>query len=239
MSPLRCLLIDDEPLAHTVMRAHLERLPSLITWAGSCYGAVEALACLRTTPVDVLFLDVNMPGLTGLELVRALPRPPAIVLCTAHADHAVDAFDLGVADYLLKPVRFERFVKTVSRLQLLLAEPPAPEPLALAELPATAIFLKTDAGTERVRLADLVLVEGHGNFVKCHLASGRVLLTAETMKHMETQLPVGQFVRLHKSYLANLTHVERLSGNLLVVGGRELPIGATYRQEVLRCLHRS
>jgi DNA-binding LytR/AlgR family response regulator len=239
MSPLRCLLIDDEPLAHTVMRAHLERLPSLITWAGSCYGAVEALACLRTTPVDVLFLDVNMPGLTGLELVRALPRPPAIVLCTAHADHAVDAFDLGVADYLLKPVRFERFVKTVSRLQLLLAEPPAPEPLAPAELPATAIFLKTDAGTERVRLADLVLVEGHGNFVKCHLASGRVLLTAETMKYMETQLPVGQFVRLHKSYLANLTHVERLSGNLLVVGGRELPIGATYRQEVLRCLHRS
>jgi DNA-binding LytR/AlgR family response regulator len=236
--PLRCLLIDDEPLAHTVMRAHLERLPSLITWAGSCYSAVEALTQLRTTPVDVLFLDVNMPGLTGLDLVRALPRPPAIVLCTAHADHAVDAFDLGVADYLLKPVRFERFVKTVSRLQLLLAEPLAPEPLAPAELP-TAIFLKTDAGTERVRLADLLLVEGYGNFVKCHLATGRVLLTAETMKHMESLLPTGQFVRLHKSYLANLAHVERLSGNVLLVGGRELPVGATYRQEVLRCLHQS
>jgi two-component system LytT family response regulator len=237
MPPLRCLLIDDEPLAHTVMRAHLERLPGLITWAGSCYSAVEALACLRTTLVDVLFLDVHMPGLTGLELARALPRPPAIVLCTAHADHAVDAFDLGVADYLLKPVRFERFVKTVSRLQLL-AEPLAPELMAPAELPAT-IFLKTDAGKERVRLADLLLVEGHGNFVKCHLATGRVLLTAETMKYMETQLSASQFVRLHKSYLANLMHVERLSGNLLVVGGRELPIGATYRQEVLRCLHRS
>jgi len=233
MLPLRCLLIDDEPLAHTVMRAHLERLPNLIMWVGSCYGAVEALACLRTTPVDVLFLDVNMPGLTGLELVRALPRPPAIVLCTAYADHAVDAFDLGVADYLLKPVRFERLVKTVSRLQLLLAEPSAP-----AELSAAAIFLKTDAGTERVRLADLLLVEGHGNFIKCHLVTGRVLLTAETMKYMEAQLPAGQFVRLHKSYLANLTHIERLSGNLLMVGGRELPIGATYRQEVLRCLHR-
>lgn len=239
MTPLHCLLIDDEPLAHTVMRAYLERLPSLITWVGSCYSAVEALACLRTTPVDVLFLDVNMPGLNGLELVRALPRPPAIVLCTAHADHAVDAFDLGVADYLLKPLRFERFVKTVSRLQLLLAEPPVSEPLASAELPVAAIFLKTDAGTERVRLADLLLVEGYGNFVKCHLATGRVLLTAETMKHMEAQLPAGQFVRLHKSYLANLTHIERLSGNVLVVGGRELPIGATYRQEVLRYLHRS
>lgn len=239
-SPLRCLLIDDEPLAHTVMRAHLDRLPGLATWAGSCYSAVEALTFLRTTPVQVLFLDVDMPGLTGLELVRALARPPAIVLCTAHASHAVDAFDLGVADYLLKPVRFERFVKTIDRLQALLASPPLPEPVGPvvpATPPAEAIFLKTDAGTERVRLADLLFVEGYGNFVKCHLATGRVLLTAETMKQMGSQLPAGRFVRLHKSYLANLAHVERLSGNVLVVGGRELPVGSTYRQEVLRHLH--
>ncbi|GAA4359552.1 LytTR family DNA-binding domain-containing protein [Hymenobacter saemangeumensis] len=240
-APLRCLLVDDEPLAHTVMRTYLDRLPGLVTWAGSCYGAVEALTFLRSTPVDVLFLDVDMPELTGLELLRALPQPPAVVLCTAHAAHAIDAYDLGVVDYLLKPIRFERFIKTVNRLHAGSSTPaPAlpPPPAAPAAAPATdSLFLKTDAGTERVRFADLLVVEGYGNFVKCHLATGRVLLTAETMKHMESQLPAAQFMRTHKSYLVNLAGVERLSGNVLRVGAREVPVGSTYRQEVLRQLH--
>ena len=232
--PLRCLLVDDEPLAHDVLRTYLARLPGLAAWAGSCYGAVEALTTLRTTPVDALFLDVDMPELTGLELLRALPQPPAVVLCTAHAAHALDAYDLGVVDYLLKPVRFERFVKTISRLHAARPEaaaPAAPEPAAPA-----AIFLKTDAGTERVRLPELLWVEGYGNFVKCHLASGRVLLTAETMKHMEAQLAARRFLRVHKSYLVNLACVERLRGNVLLVGGREVPVGSTYRHDVLRAL---
>ena len=239
-APLRCLLVDDEPLAHTVLRSYLDRIPGLATWAGSCYGAVEALTVLRTTTVDVLFLDVDMPVLTDLELLRALPQPPAVVLCTAHAAHALDAFDLGVADYLLKPIRFERFIKTINRLQAAAAAVPGALPLPMPEPaapPATdSIFLKTDAGTERVRFAELLFVEGYGNFVKCHLASGRVLLTAETMKQMESQLPAGQFIRIHKSYLVNLASVERLSGNVLLVGARELPVGSTYRQEVLRHL---
>ncbi len=240
-APLRCLLIDDEPLAHTVLRAYLDRLPGLATWAGSCYGAVEALTFLRTMPVDVLFLDVDMPGLTGLELLRALPQPPAVVLCTAHAAHALDGFELGVVDYLLKPIRFERFVKTINRLHAGNgAGIPAGPPVAPAIAPEPAVdslFLKTDAGTERVRFAELLFVEGYGNFVKCHLASGRVLLTAETMKQMESQLPAGHFLRIHKSYLVNLASVERLSGNLLLVRARELPVGSTYRQDVLRHLH--
>ena len=222
-APLRCLLVDDEPLAHTVMRAYLDRLSGLVTWAGSCYGAVEALTLLRATPVDVLFLDVDMPGLTGLELLRALPQRPAVVLCTAHAAHAIDAFDLGVVDYLLKPIPFDRFVKTISRLHAGLTVPAAAAPLLATTGAAPAsdsIFLKTDAGTERVRFADLLCVEGYGNFVKCHLASGRVLLTAETMKQMESQLPASQFMRTHKSFLVSLASVERLSGNVLQVGPR-------------------
>lgn len=242
-APLRCLLVDDEPLAHTVLHAYLDRLPGLATWAGSCYGAVEALTLLRTTPVDVLFLDVDMPELTGLELLRALPQLPQVVLCTAHATHALDAFELGVVDYLLKPIRFERFVKTVTRLHTLLAErTPATGPSSLAPTSAAALptsdsfFLKTDAGTERVRFAELLCVEGYGNFVKCHLTSGRTLLTAETMKQMESSLPATQFLRVHKSYLVNMSCVERLSGNSLHVGGREVPVGSTFRADVLRHL---
>lgn len=241
-SPLRCLIVDDEPLAHTVLRAYLDRLPALAAWAGSCYGAVEALQLLRATPVDVLFLDVDMPELTGLELLRALPHPPAVVLCTAHAQHALDAFDLGVVDYLLKPIRFERFVKTINRLHdgrptgsgevvsTAPSSPPPPEP------PADSVFLKTDAGTERVRFAELLYIEGYGNFVKCRLASGRVLLVAETLKNLQSQLPTSRFLRIHKSYLVNIAQVERLSGNVLLAGNHELPVGATYRQDVLRHL---
>ncbi|MBC6697528.1 LytR/AlgR family response regulator transcription factor [Hymenobacter puniceus] len=241
--PLRCLLVDDEPLAHTVLHAYLDRLPGLATWAGSCYGAVEALTLLRTTPVDVLFLDVDMPELTGLELLRALPQLPQVVLCTAHATHALDAFELGVVDYLLKPIRFERFVKTVTRLHTLLAErtpttaPATPVSAPAAASPAAdALFLKTDAGTERVRFAELLYVEGYGNFVKCHTSAGRVLLTAETMKQMESSLPAAQFLRVHKSYLVNMACVERLSGNVLLIGGREVPVGSTFRADVLRRL---
>ncbi|AII51406.1 hypothetical protein N008_05330 [Hymenobacter sp. APR13] len=230
-------------MAHTVLHAYLDRLPGLATWAGSCYGAVEALTLLRNTPVDVLFLDVDMPELTGLELLRALPQPPQVVLCTAHATHALEAFDLGVVDYLLKPIRFERFVKTVTRLHTLLAERSpvtalaAPAPPSAAPSPAPdSFFLKTDAGTERVRFSELLYVEGYGNFVKCHTAAGRTLLTAETMKQMESTLPVAQFLRVHKSYLVNMTCVERLSGNCLHVGGREVPVGSTFRTDVLRRL---
>lgn len=238
LPPLRCLLVDDEPLAHTVLRTYLARLPGLVSWAGSCYDGPEALQHLMTEAVDVLFLDVDMPGLTGLELLRALPQAPAVVLTTAHATHALDAYDLGVADYLLKPIRFERFAKTIGRLR---AVPPAsPVPLLPAATPAVsaplveALFLKTDSGTERVRLPDLLFIEGCGNFVKCYLQSGRVLLTAETLKHLENHLPTAAFMRTHKSYLVNIAHIERLTGNCLQVGGRELPIGHTYRQDVLR-----
>ena len=236
--PLRCLLVDDEPLAHTVLRAHLARLPGLVSWAGSCYDGAEALQSLLAAPADVLFLDVDMPGLTGLELLRALPQTPAVVLTTAHATHALEAYELGVADYLLKPIRFERFAKTIGRLPA--AGPTGAAPsvagfVGSAPL-ADSLFLKTDNGTERVRLNELLFIEGYGNFVKCHLAAGRVLLTADTLKHLASQLPAAGFVRTHKSYLVNVTHIERLSGNCLRVGSRELPIGNTYRHDVLRRL---
>lgn len=247
-APLRCLLVDDEPLAHTVLRAYLDRVPGLAIWAGSCYGAVEALTLLRTTPVDVLFLDIDMPELSGLDLLRTLSQPLQVVLCTAHGTHALEAYDLGVIDYLLKPIRFERFVKTLTRLhaptEAASLAVPTPTPLAAGPaVPATpdlplgdSLFIKTDIGTERVRFGELRYVEGYGNFVKCHAGQGRMLLTAETMKQMECQLPATQFVRVHKSYLVNLMHVQRLSGNVLLVDGQEVPVGSTFRADVLRRL---
>lgn len=232
-APLRCLLVDDEPLAHTVLRSYLDRLPGLVSWAGSCYDGPEAIRYLLATSVDVLFLDVDMPGLTGLELLRALPQAPAVVLTTAHAAHALIAYELGVVDYLLKPIQFERFVTTIGRLR------PA-SPLSLgpaAEKPTPeGLFLKTEAGSERVRLTELLILEGYGNFVKVHQVAGHLLLTPTTLKQLEERLPTTDFLRVHKSYLVNVAHIERVSGNYLRVGAHDIPIGNTYRQEVLRRL---
>jgi DNA-binding LytR/AlgR family response regulator len=186
--------------------------------------------------VDVLFLDVDMPGLTGLELLRALPQPPAVVLTTAHAAHALTAYELGVVDYLLKPIQFERFVRIIGRLRpappLLLG--PAAEPMGEAA-PPEGLFLKTEVGSERVRFAELLL-QGYGNFVKVHEVAAHLLLTPTTLKKLEERLPTPTFLRVHKSYLVNLVHIERVSGNYLQVGPRAIPVGNTYRQEVLRRL---
>lgn len=237
LPPLRCLLVDDEPLAHTVLRAYLDRLPQLVRWAGSCYDGPEALHALLTTPVDVLFLDVDMPGLSGLELLRALPQPPAVVLTTAHAAHALTAYELGVVDYLLKPIEFERFVKTIGRLR-----PAIPHPSALVASPTAGgspdrLFLKTEGGSERVRYTELLVLEGYGNFVKVHRLGARLLLTPTTLKELIDRLPAPQFLRVHKSYVVNLAQVEQVSGNYLQVGSHQIPIGHTYRQDVLRRLH--
>lgn len=237
-APLRCLLIDDEPLAHAVLRTYLDRLPELVSWAGSCYDGMEALQNLLATPVDVIFLDVDMPGLTGIDLLRALPNAPAVVLTTAHATYAIEAYELAVADYLLKPIRFERFVKTIGRLQAARPAGTAPSPPTIPSVTSAPLiellFLKTDSGTERIRLTELLFMEGCGNFVKCHLASGRIILTADTLKNFENQLPTVDFVRVHKSYLVNVFHIEGFQGSCLRIGSRELPIGITYRQEVFR-----
>lgn len=234
---LRCLLVDDEPLAHTVLRSYLDRLPGLVSWAGSCYDGPEALSYLLAAPVDVLFLDVDMPGLTGLELLRALPQPPAVVLTTAHAAHALTAYELGVVDYLLKPIQFERFVKTIGRLRPALPPSLGPAAEQMGEVvPPEGLFLKTGAGSERVRFAELLVLEGYGNFVKVHRVAARLLLTPTTLKQLEERLPTAEFLRVHKSYLVNLAHIERVSGNYLQVGSHDIPIGNTYRQEVLRRL---
>lgn len=236
-APLRCLLVDDEPLAHTVLRSYLDRLPGLVSWAGSCYDGPEALRYLLAASVDVLFLDVDMPGLTGLELLRALPQAPAVVLTTAHAAHALTAYELGVVDYLLKPIQFERFVKTIGRLRPASSLNLGPAAETAAEMPMPeGLFLKTEAGSERVRLAELLMLEGYGNLVKVHRVAGRLLLTPTTLKQLEERLPATDFLRVHKSYLVNAAHIERVSGNYLRVGAHDIPIGNTYRQEVLRRL---
>ena len=237
MTPLQVLIVDDEPLAHQVLQTYVERVAHLRV-AGHCYTAAEALSFLHQHPVDVLLLDVQMPEMSGLELLRALPQAPHVILTTAYSEFALEGYEYGVVDYLLKPVPFPRFLKAVARLPAPgpAAQPPAPlapAPESAPSAPPAALLLRDGPTTHRVELADILYLEAYGNYVKVHTPGGRLVIT-DTLRRLLTELPPTTFLRVHKSFVVPLSRVERLEGNQLTVAGAALPLGAAFRQEFLR-----
>ena len=230
---LRVLIVDDEPLAHDVLAAHVARVAHL-ELVGHCYTALEALSFLHEHPVEVLLLDLNMPEMSGLELLRALPRLPHTILTTAYSEFALESYEYGVVDYLLKPVSLPRFLKAVARLPPAAPVGPAaaPGPAPAGPAPA-ALLLRDGATTHRVLPADIRWLEAYGNYVKVQTSAGRLVVT-DTFRHLLSQLPAADFMQVHKSYAVPVRLVERLEGNVLTVAGQSLPLGAAFRQEFLR-----
>ena len=238
IEPLRCLIVDDEIAAHYVLENYIGRMDRLVL-AGQCYNALDALNFLHRQPIDLLFLDINMPELTGLELLSSLSYAPRTILTTAYTEFALQGYDFGVTDYLVKPIPFPRFLKAVDRV---LAQQPAlvgaPTVSAPASvIPTDSIMVKVDADWIRVKLDELLYAQSWGNYVKLFLP-GRMLLTPLTTTELESRLPTDQFIRIHKSYIVALNKIERLSGNTLHIGDTELPVGITFRRELTDRLHK-
>jgi two-component system, LytTR family, response regulator len=221
MNPINCLIVDDEVMAHQVLKSHLAKLERA-KLVGNCYTGTEAYNFLLHNPVDVVFLDINMPELNGLDLIRSLPNPPAVVLTTAYSEFALESYDLNVVDYLLKPIGFPRFLLAFNKVLARLSNP-APVP----DVP-THRTVKADGMPHHIALADLLYVEGLGNYVKLHLP-GRMLVVLETMQHWEDTLPTQQFCRIHKSFLVNLARIDRVEAEVLwLKTGQSLPLGRKY-----------
>ena len=235
--PIRCLIVDDELAAHYVLENYIGRVDRL-ELAGQCYNALDAINFLHREPVDLLFLDINMPELSGLELLGALNHTPRTILTTAYTEFALQSYDYGVTDYLVKPIPFPRFLKAVDKVLTLsttsagLSAPPMVGPKA----PVDSIMVKVDADWVRVRFDELLYAQSWGNYVKLFLP-GRMLLTPLTTSELESRLPADQFIRIHKSYIVALNKIERLSGNTLHIGETELPVGITFRRELTERLH--
>jgi len=233
---MKSLIVDDEPLARKVLATYVDEHPELELVA-SCRDALEALDVLRRMPVGLMFLDIQMPKLTGLEFLRTLAHPPRVIFTTAYTNFAVDAFELAAADYLLKPIGRERFLKAVGRVL-------APAPSAVPPLPAStdhtgaageAIFVRVDQQLVRIELDEVLVVEAYENYVKFH-TPGRTYLTKRTISEVHEMLPAARFVRVHRSFVVNLERIERLDGNLLIVGGRDVPVSRTMRGALLERL---
>ena len=234
---IRCLIVDDEPLAHEVILKYMEDVPFLET-VGQCYLATEALSFLNTHTVDLIFLDIRMPKLSGLDFLRTLQQRPLVIITSAYEEHALESFDLEVCDYLLKPFRFDRFLKAANRalamytLKKQAAETPAAgAPPANTTEPST-IYIKSDKKQVQLELDEIYYLESVGNYVKVWGVQ-KYLLTPRTLSSFEEQLPAETFVRIHKSYILNKKFVHYIEGNVIrLKNGRELPLGKSYKHVI-------
>jgi two-component system LytT family response regulator len=218
----KCLIIDDEAPAHKVLQSHIGK-SELLEIVGDAYDGQEALDFLRKNKVDLIFLDIEMPKLTGLELLECLPYPVAVILTTAYSNFGFQAYENDVVDYLLKPISFPRFLKAINKATYVLSPPQEKN----AEFPD--IELKYEGVQKVVRSAEILYVEAVGNYIRIHLAHQKPLLVTQTMKFMDSSLPAEHFTRIHKSYIVKREAIAEIRKNeVVLVNEVILPIGRKY-----------
>ncbi len=234
----KCLIIDDEPLARDLMRSHIEKLENFEI-AAECGDAMKALQALRNHPVDLMFMDIQMPQITGIEFLKTLKHPPKVIITTAYREYALDGFELDVVDYLLKPITFERFLKSVNKYyQVTQEDVQVSVPSVNSEIqPEEAyIYVKENKKVVKVYLNEIVYVEGLSEYVQIYTAKKKII-TKTSMTNMEEKLPDAGFMRIHKSYIVSLSKIEAFTSSSIEVPGKELPIGRSYKNTVLESLH--
>jgi DNA-binding LytR/AlgR family response regulator len=230
MRPVQCIIVDDEPLARKLMSDYVSRLKAWDIKA-TCRSVAEAYEALYQNDVDVIFLDVQMPDVTGIDFLKALKRAPLVVFTTAYAEYAVEAFRLKAVDYLLKPITEERFREAVDKVERQLQ---AHESTSSA--PETDhVFLKQDNRLVKVWFDNLLYVEAVKDFSKVILKDKTLLISAH-LKLMEELLPPSKFVRIHRSYIVALHAITAVQGGAVEIGKQELPVGSTYKEELMRRL---
>ena len=220
---MNCLIIDDEPLSRDVIRNYVQDHPDLHL-QGECKDAFEAMATLEKSKIDLIFLDINMPKLSGINFYKSLNQKPLVIFTTAYPEFAVEGFELDAVDYLLKPFSFERFIKGVNKAK---GKVTVPE-----KETSDFMMLKADKKMYRTAYDDILFFESLGDYVKVHTKE-RVLIIASTLKKLLTELPESRFLRTHKSYIISMTRVEYIEGNQIKIGEQMVSIGQAYREEVL------
>jgi DNA-binding LytR/AlgR family response regulator len=228
---IRCLVIDDEPLAQRVIERYAEDLPFLEI-VHRCENAMEALEVLKSGGIDLIFLDINMPKLTGIEFLRTLKHSPLVIITTAYAEYAVQGYELNVLDYLMKPFSFERFVKAVQKARdILESRDGAGTEISHQKLSeGDFVFIKSSKKTYRVNFTDILYIEALGDYVKVY-TTDKMIISYHSMKNLEKVLPAKSFPRIHKSFIISISRVEVIEGNQVKIRDRWIPIGTNYKTD--------
>lgn len=230
---MNCIAVDDEPLALKLLQDNISKL-SYLKLVASCTSAFEAIKVLQENAVDLIFVDIQMPGLSGLQFIGSLQNKPLVIFITAYKKHALESYDLAAVDYLVKPVSLERFLKACNR---------AKEIYDLKSGKAQAkevgktdyMFVAMDYSQVKLNFQDIVMIEGLRDYLKIHLSgSKKPLIIRASLKSIEEELPADQFIRVHKSYLLSVKHITAVRRNSVFIKELELPIGESYREVVDR-----
>lgn len=236
---IRAIIVDDEPLALDVLETYINQIPE-IELVKKCENAFEANEILKTNSIDLMFLDIQMPQLSGIDFLKTIATPPCVILTTAYPDYAVEGFELNVTDYLLKPISLERFLKAVNKVSEKLSSKKVEHENSSFDGADAFFFVKADKKLVKINFDDILYIEGLKDYVIIRQENGRVI-TLQTMKSLEDRLPVHKFKRVHRSYIVNIKKITAILGNMveLMEAGKikQLPIGKNYRDELLEMIN--
>ena len=230
---IKCLVVDDEPPAREVIRRYIEQVP-VLELAGECANAIQAFTFLHQQSVDLVFLDIRMPQLSGIDFLKALKNPPKVIFTTAYSEYALEGYELDVVDYLMKPITFERFLKSVNKtcqLTQLKTDP------IIAEERKTEsfVYFRADRKMVKVMLHDILYIESMKDYVKVFTTNG-MIITKQSISSVEAMLPEKEFIRTHRSFIVSTRHIKSFTAELIELQNMEIPIGKLFRNEVMKTL---
>ena len=231
---IRCLVVDDEPLALDILEDYISKVPFL-QLVKTTTSAIEGLSLVQNDSIDLVFLDVQMPELTGLQFLKIMNGKCDVILTTAYSEYALEGYELDVTDYLLKPIAFDRFYKAAQKvLQQKQNSSPLPAPEThLTQAPHNFIFVKTEHKIQKIYMDDILYIEGLKDYISIFTKTERII-TLQNMKKMEDSLPAGRFIRVHKSYIVALDKIDSIERSRIQITDNIIPVGDTYRESFFK-----
>ncbi len=239
---MRCIIIDDEPLALGIIKSYCEDIGTLEI-VGTFMNALEAIPFLSDDNVDLVFSDIEMPQINGIDFIKTLDHKPLFIFTTAYSQYALEGFEINAVDYLVKPIPFPRFVKAVNRAKEIYElkkanKPPLqdvlPDPPVMVSGTDEFIFIKSDYDTIKIKLEDVKYVQGLKDYLKIHIEEEKPVLTLMTFKDIQSKLPEDQFLRVHRSYIVNIRSINSIQRSKIIIDGVRIPIGDSYKNDFLK-----
>ena len=227
---MKYCIVDDEPIAHQIIEGYCENLPYLQK-IGNCYDAFEAIELINNNVVDLIFLDINMPKLSGFDLLKTMQQSPKVIVTSAYKEFALEGYELNVADYLLKPFSFERFLKAMNKVRDNATPTITPSP----DNKKTSFFLKGDKKMHQIHTDNILFIEAYGNYTKVYLGE-EMIISHEKISSLEALLPASHFLRVHKSFIIATNKIKMIEGNRIAIGAHFVPVGQTYKNDLKRLL---
>src|SRR5690242_3981680 len=233
---IRCLIVDDEPPAREIIRRYVQEIPTL-QLMGECANAIQVLTILQQQPIDLLFLDIRMPQLNGTDFIKTLQHPPKVIFTTAFSEYALEGYELDVVDYLMKPIRFDRFLKAVNKAFPLNNASPVLKPVVTGVVEEkkneSFVYFRADRKMVKVMLDDILYIESMKDYIKVHTLQG-IIITKQSISSVEAMLPEKLFVRTHRSFIVSINKIKSFTNELVEIDKTDIPIGKLFRNGVMK-----